>query len=302
MSLNNAKWQSFKQDINLIDFACSYGYVINKKKSTKQSVCLSKANEDKIIVSRKNGVWVYFSVYDTNDSGTIVDFVKHKLQKSYTDTFALLENWKGELTEMNTNYYVNESSSYEQKRVKQVFSGCKTIDSHPYLAKRGIYSEILRSHRFKDTIMVDRFGNIVFPQFKDNTISALELKNDKLHVFVKGSIKTLWQSNRFKSDTQLIVAETVIDALSYQSLFSLSDAFYIATSGSPSKNQLNLIALISRDFKQIMCIADNDTGGDMMYERLKAVVEHSETNCFVDRYSPQIRGEDWNDVLMNTIA
>jgi hypothetical protein len=294
-----SKWQFFKQEINLIDFACANGYVINKKKSTRHSVCLAKGNEDKIIVSRKNGIWVYFSVYDSTDNGTIIDFVQNKLQKSYMAIFEMLENWQG--TSSSKSYAVPETPVYNQNRVQKLFENCKPIEQHLYLSKRGIDKELLVSERFANTIYSDNFNNVVFPQYKDEAVSALELKNKQLHVFAKGSEKTVWQSNRFKTDTHLYIAETPIDALSYQALFSLSNAFYIATSGSPSKSQLDYIRNIIPDFEQTVCIVDNDTGGDRIFDRIEKMIGESEIGCRLNRHSPKKVNDDWNDVLQTKL-
>ena len=245
-----SKWHIFKEEINLIDFACANGYAINKKKSTKHAACLAKGNEDRIIVSRKNGVWVYFSVYDTSDNGTIIDFVQNKLQKSYTAIFEMLENWKG--ASVTSHYQMPETPVYNQKRIQNIFEKCNSVEHHSYLKQRGIDKKLIVSERFENTIYRDNFNNVVFPQYKDEKIAALELKNKDIHVFVKGSEKTVWQSNRFKTDTHLYIAETPIDALSYQALFSIQNAFYIAISGSPSKSQLDYILDVMKDFQKVI--------------------------------------------------
>ena len=75
--------------------------------------------------------------------------------------------------------------------------------------------------------------------YKHKNISALEIKNDSIHVFVKGSEKTTWQSNRLENDTILVIAESAIDAMSYHIIHNLKSAFYIAVSGSFSKQALS---------------------------------------------------------------
>ena len=143
------------------------------------------------------------------------------------------------------------------------------------------------------------FNNVVFPQYKDEKITALELKNKDIHVFVKGSEKTVWQSNRFETDTHLYIAETAIDALSHQALFSIQNAFYIATSGSPSKSQLNHILKIIADFEQTVLIVDNDTGGNRICDRIEEMIGKSEIDCRLNRHSPASNGADWNDMLLS---
>ena len=291
-------WQSFKRNINLIDFAKSEGYEVEKKKSTIHSVCLSHRNGDKIIVSKKNGIWVYFSVFDDSDNGTIIDFIQHKIQKSYTEIFNFLRNWKG--FSGKNNYELEDTPPHDQIRIQRVFHKCILLRNHEYLNQRGLNKELLNSERFKGSIFRDRFDNVVFPHCKERKISALELKNSEIHVFVKGSEKTFWQSNRLENDDHLYIAETPIDALSYQALFSLKDAFYIATSGSPSKNQILSILKIINDFDKVTFIGDNDEGGDKLFNRLKKAIQENGMKSIIKRHSPEQYGYDWNDVLVNS--
>lgn len=291
-----SNWQLFKRNINLVDFAITHGYLVNKKKSTKQSICLSDNNNDKIIVSRKNGIWIYFSVYDSDDNGTIVDFVKRRTQKNYAEIFSILSNWDG--TSNKNSFVLHENPFYDQKRVQKIFENCTPIQEHQYLNQRGTTKELLISKRFQNTIYTDSFNNVVFPHYKNGNIAALELKNSAIHVFVKGSEKTFWQSNRFATDNHLLIAETAIDALSYQFLFLLKDAFYIAIAGSPSQVQIKYILQTISKFKQVTLIIDNDAGGDKIFNRLQKALLENKIRTKIYRHSPQKRGCDWNNVLM----
>ena len=66
--------QKFKNEINLTEYAASYGYCIDKGSSSQSSATMRNSGGDKIIISRSiNGDWVYFSVKDDGDNGTVID-------------------------------------------------------------------------------------------------------------------------------------------------------------------------------------------------------------------------------------
>ncbi|PZQ43549.1 MAG: topoisomerase, partial [Micavibrio aeruginosavorus] len=67
---------AFKQSVNLSQYAAGHGYELDRKKSTRSSLVMRQASTgDKIIVSKKGTNWVYFSVSNDADNGTIVDFI-----------------------------------------------------------------------------------------------------------------------------------------------------------------------------------------------------------------------------------
>ena len=137
--------------------------------------------------------------------------------------------------------------------------------------------------------------------YKHKNISALEIKNDSIHVFVKGSEKTTWQSNRLENDTILVIAESAIDAMSYHIIHNLKSAFYIAVSGSFSKQQTKLIQDIINSFstlKEIRIITDNDNGGDRLYLKLEDVIKKVSNKNLAQRHSPKNKNDDWNSVLL----
>jgi hypothetical protein len=74
----------FKSRINLTEYASAQGYVLDRKHSSRNSVAMRGPSGDKVIIARdaRDGNWIYFSVTDEEDNGTIIDFVtrRHPLQ------------------------------------------------------------------------------------------------------------------------------------------------------------------------------------------------------------------------------
>ena len=290
---------TFKRDINLATFSAMYGYEVDRKKSTKTSIAMKSGN-GKIIISKKGSNWVYFSVFDETDSGTIVDFVANRSRKTIPDIGMFLSEWLG-LGEIPIPTYQIENQSYDQDRVKAIFRKCKPIASNLYLESRGLSTELLNSWRFQGRVLIDRHGNIAFPHFSDREVCGLELKNRQRGVLVKGSQRTFWRSNSRRSDKTLVVTEAVIDSLSYQQLFQLDDAMFLATGGGVSANQCQLLTRMlneTQHIERVLIATDNDSGGDRIAKRLLETVHKSQFNGSTSRHRPLHDGDDWNDALL----
>lgn len=301
--MNSSNFNDLKQNINLISYAASLGYTIDKEKTTRHSAVLKNKQNDKIVVSKKNGIWVYFSVSDDGDNGTIIDFIKNRTSLELGEIGKSLEGFNPDIVALNNDVSINEQF-YDPERIERVFNNCKVIASHQYLDGRGIRTDIISSNRFKGTIYTDTYNNVAFPHFKKKKICGLELKSNDFSLMVRGSEKTLWRSNFNKADEALIIAEAPIDALSYQTLFSLEKAFFVATSGGVSNGQIELIDYTlntSPNIKKITVIADKDEGGDRLFKKLETHLLPAIEKEQIKRHSPKTQGEDWNDELMQKL-
>src|SRR5215469_17197064 len=90
---------AFKREIDLRQFAASFGYEMDRRESWRGSTVLRRGG-DKIVVKRnRDGHYVYFSVRDDSDHGTIIDFVQHRLRLSLGDLRKELRPWIGRQVE-----------------------------------------------------------------------------------------------------------------------------------------------------------------------------------------------------------
>jgi hypothetical protein len=290
---------AFKREINLATFASEYGYKLDRKKSTKTSIAMKSSN-DKVIITKKGGKWVYFSVHDDSDSGTIVDFVANRSGKSIAEIGTLLSQWSGLGRASLPSYSVTEKK-HDVARVRAIFARCKVIDHDAYLESRRLGRNILGSPRFKGRIYRDRHGNLAFPHYSNGKICGLELKNTDRGLLVKGSQKTFWRSNTRKTDTTVIVTESVIDALSHHLVAKPCNSFYLATGGGVSSRQCGLLIKLLESSEKIIDVivaTDNDPGGDRIARKIFEAVDRSLYNGKIIRRRPKGRGSDWNDLLM----
>ena len=295
-------FKDIKKNIDLVQYATSMGYIIDKKKSTTSSIALCKDKSDKVIISKKNGIWVYFSVYDDSDNGTIIDFIKNRTDRSIQEIGMELQKWSGlnlPIPQQNSPF-LNEKC-YKSERIEKLFNHCRIAYKNDYLKGRGLSHQVLHSPRFCGRVFQDDFKNAVFPHFKEGKICGLELKGKGISLFVRGSEKTLWRSNHLMEDDRLIITETPIDAMSYAILHPLGNDFYIATCGGFSQKQVEIVQKFVSEFSwinNIVLATDNDIGGDKIAHRLETIIKESSYTGKVSRHSPTERGCDWNDVLI----
>jgi hypothetical protein len=86
----------FKTTINLSEFAAR-GYALDRRASSVNSAVMRHPDGDKIVIARNeaSGAWVYFSVRDDRDNGTIIDFVQNRDGGSLGEVRKTLRAWLG---------------------------------------------------------------------------------------------------------------------------------------------------------------------------------------------------------------
>lgn len=306
---NRTELDSFKTDINLTQYAASVGYQLEPRASSKNSVTMRHADGDKIIVARDHDRhWVYFSVRNHEDNGTIIDFVLHRQGGSLGDIRRTLRPWVGappdDLVPPPEAYVPSlKPTSRNLLHVQKSYAAMSPLNGHhDYLEKdRNIPPHILTDPRFADRISRDQYGNAVFPHYDCEQLIGYELKNRGFTGFAKGGEKGLWCSNAGSEDTTLVVAETAIDALSYAAIFGPPAARFVSTAGQLSRLQKKLLLATfdeMPDHSKIILAFDNDHGGRDLFDQLDAVYAVEDRRECVLTYHPPTRdGEDWNDVL-----
>lgn len=302
----NHTFNAYKERIDLVNFAASYGYSIHKKKSTRHSVVMNHINGDKIVISKRNGIWVYFSVFDDNDNGTIVDFTLNRTAENYSQVLQELKQFDPtSLPDINQCKSTKlQEKKFDPERIARLFNMCSPIFESAYLTSRGISKNVLSDSRFVGRIFKDYYNNVAFPHFEKGAAFALELKNKDRGILVSGSKKTFWRSNIRPRDNTIVIAEAPINALSYFALKPLQEAFYVATSGSPSPFQFDcIIKSLSKlnRIKKAILIGDHDAAGIRFNEKFNNAIRQSINDIEIVKDMPKAEGFDWNDVLVDKL-
>jgi|GEM_PF-1537054 Toprim domain-containing protein/uncharacterized protein DUF3991 len=294
----------FKRDVHLVQYAIDrHGYQRVARKSSRTShVLRHAASDDKIVVAREaDGHWVYFSVRDDRDHGSIVDFIQRRDRSSLGQVRQELRQWLGtpRPDPGSTCRPATPTMSRDRKAATQGFAAAAFVDNSPYLNARGIRAETLQDPRFARSWKQDARGNVLFPHRDDDGLCGCEIKNLGFKGFSTGGTKAAWQSDRLPTDTTLIVTESAIDGLSYHQLHKLTTARYLSTAGSLSAHQHETLERIVGRLAPsttVVAAVDADAGGVKLAAQVEALcVGHP--IVFV-RHSPDpARGKDWNEVL-----
>jgi hypothetical protein len=300
----------YKSGINLGHYAASLGYELDPRKTTKSSLVMKHPNGDKVIISKRGSNYVYFSVSDDKDNGTIVDFIRKRTDKTFPEIGQELQKWVrgGGGISQNIPFASDiQSQEYNPERIKALFLRVKQIKGDDYLQNvRKIPLSTLQNQLFAGRIYRDFYGNVVFPNYDHTGVCGLELKNADKGVFVRGSAKGLWTSTiNLKAET-LIITESPIDGLSYCSLFPDTQNHgnvFASVSGGLRPHQVQLINDLIKKLPQLQKVilaVDHDQGGEKIEKTIREGVKNAGV-FFGDMLThvPEKIGDDWNEVLKN---
>lgn len=305
----------FKTDINLTEYAASQGYELVRAESSRNSVVMASGG-DKVVIARNqdSNHWMYFSVRDDDDNGTIVDFVlKRQEQENMGLLRKALRPWIGEsnapLRRPPVSAFAQQVERVNRDKAKVIeqYSQTRAIEGEqPYLQQgRTIPAETLQSPRFAGKIRIDERGNAVFPHADAGGLCGFEKKNRDFTGFASGGTKGIWSSAANKRDHTLVITEGAIDALSYFTLYRPAQARYISIGGAMNLEQPELIERAIGKLSEgatLILAFDNDAGGDELLTQVRAIAASAgRTDIQITDHRPPERGQDWNDVLRHRV-
>jgi len=302
----------FKREIDLRQFAATLGYEMDRRESWRGSTVL-RCGGDKIVVKRNhNGHYVFFSVRDDRDNGTIIDFVQRRQHLNLGAVRQTLRPWIGRPAAALPSFPKLAPASPDRVQVETEYRRMVKVLRHPYLEQvRGVPATLLGCPRFAGRVRIDSRGNAVFPHFDGAGLCGYEIKNQRFTGFAAGGKKGLWLSRSRPHDRRLVLTESAIDALSYAALFpDVEDqTLYASLGGKPNVQQPALVqALIARlpERSEIVAAFDADEAGRRLVNMLRLAVadvaETGRTDLTFKVHLPAQEGEDWNHVLQVTAA
>jgi hypothetical protein len=292
--------ERFKSEINLTEYAASRGYRLDRRESSRNSVAMRHpANDDKIIVARgePDRHWIYFSIRDPADRGTIIDFVQRRDRIELAAVRRELLPWLGgqHLSVAPDLYRPSVAArAVDRRRVLQTFDKAREASGSAYLASRGVRASTLSSVRFVGTFRIDERGNVLFPHRDRDGLTGFESKNQGWTRFSPGGVKALWTSHAFDDDRRLVLVESAIDALSFHQLHTEPNTRYASTAGAMSDHQRRLLAETLRALPpdiDVVLAFDRDAAGEKLAAEVRALAGADLAHAC----SPI--GKDWNDCL-----
>ncbi len=294
--------ESFKNGIDLRAYAAEQGYQLDRKESWRGSSVMRHPNGDKIIVKRaSDGHYVYFSVRQDNDNGSIIDFVQHRQNLSLGAVRKELRSWIGMPALKIPVFAPLEKTSKDRMRVEAEYAKMQVAPRHPYLEnERALPASLLGLDRFAGRVGMDARGNAVFPHFDQEGLCGYEIKNKGFTGFASGGTKGLWLSHGRPDDNRLVFCESAIDALSHAVLYPDERARYASIGGKPNPVQPELIrAAIARmpSGSEIVSAMDADEDGVKLAGVVRQAVELSGRDDLRFVLQEPFGFKDWNDEL-----
>ena len=292
-----------KIDVNLVEVAHLHGYRIFRPKTSVNSIYV-KSDNDSLIIKRDSDLhWVYMSVHDSNDKGSIIDFMmkRHSGLNFKAAIDQIGREYLGaalpvpvEVKELDVKATVKDRVAVERK-----IKNMRVSRVNKYLLSRGVTEVVQNSTRFIGTILCDHYNNAVFPHVDNFGICGAEIRNFEFKGCPKGSGKGVWLSNCSEHDTQIVVVEGGIDALSHFALVKSNNRRYLSIGGEPSpgawKCVKRMIEMASDNGIEPISAVDNDKAGDDLHSKLIGHVGNT-----VTRVRP--KGKDWNVDLIKSLT
>lgn len=293
--------EQFKTDVNLPELAATRGYALDLRASSRNSVVMRHPDGDKIIIARFEGSthWVYFSVRDDRDNGTVVDFLQNRGAGSLGMVRKTLRDWLGTSRPVSQlPLFVQELQPVSRDRAGVIAEWEKAAPcaALPYLTGRGLGPEVLALPQFAGCVRVDHRNNALFPHYDKEGLCGFEVKNKGFTGFASGGAKGLWFSQAKTTDGRLVLVESAIDALSFHALFGDQHTRYMSTGGELNPQQPVLLRGAMEKLHpsaEVVLGFDDDEGGDKIAQEVEAVAPAGRK---LVRMRPE-GGKDWNQVL-----
>lgn len=313
-----------------MDLVLTLGYQHNRAKSGSDPEkgkfhtfdYKGKPTLDQVIIYKAaSGDYLYFNRADDRDKGTVIDFIKHRLEHPRIPGImpepgkniwaSVIANAKRFLNLPEQQRHVSQNLQQQAQPVQRsdryipdFLQQTSPLTDTSYLNARGLTNETLASPPFAGRILnhvhagtsktgqAYRFVNTAFPQVYKDSIVGLEIKANGFRGTAANSLNSsaLWLSNATPKTNALIVAESAIDALSHYQLKQPNNALYASTSGQLTDNKVAEIKRLveNMNLKKVCLAFDNNLEGHQFDTRLIAGLARPETPMSIARTLPSL--------------
>ena len=293
----DAELEAFKRDVNLTDYAMSRGYELNRKESSRASSVIENPDGDKLIVAKDtDSHWIYFSVRDDSDNGSVIDFHQNRTGQNLGRTRQALRPWVNKVSEGGTYTQLEIATPTDRQQLLREYHRSEPVTEHAYLESRGLTKEVMGNAIFHARIRTDQRTNALFPHFDANGFCGFEIKNHEFTGFSRGGEKGLWVSRAVGKKKCLVLCESAIDAVSYGVLYGTRGISLASTGGAWSEKTGELLQRLAElpKVEQVILGFDNDEDGDHHAEKARKVLEASGKELVREKPDGV---DDWNKLL-----
>jgi hypothetical protein len=156
--------EAFKSRIDLQRYAASLGYEKDKRESSRLSTIMRNGGDKIIIKLNGDGHYLFFSVRDDRDNGTIIDFLQRRRRMNLGEVRKTLRPWIGRPPVEVPVFPALKRSSKDRGLVEVEYVRARDASRHPYLEnERHLPPALLGSSRFAGRIRIDKRG---MPSFR----------------------------------------------------------------------------------------------------------------------------------------
>lgn len=297
-------FQKIKEQVELPELLTHFGYNLKKGEHLGKGKWHVFEGDDTLVVFKgRGGDWMYFNAQDDRDKGSVIDWMKHRvnsgriagiaqppgrnLWQSVNDHFRTYLNLPEEQRPRLDLPPIVETAPGE--KFHSIYSQhCRPLENTAYLEGRGITKSTIENPQFAGRILnqlhtVQREGmppktfvNTAFPAYHEGRVVGLELKGEGFKGQAPESqfTRSLWLSKQPEGGpvTALVVSESALDTLSYAQLHPNEKALYASTAGTLTQNKIfELKRLLGEEqIPSIRAAFDNDTQGHHFDTRLLA--------------------------------
>jgi hypothetical protein len=301
----DAELDAFKTQIDLRLYAAAQGYQLDPRESWRGSAVMRLGGRggDKIIIKRNsNGHYVFFSVRDDADNGTIIDFIQKRQHLSLGGVRQALRPWIGRPPSPALPLFpAMEKVGKDRRQVERAFAAMDPDAERPYLTvTRGLPSGLTQVPRFRECARLDAHGNVMFPHFDEHGLCGFELKNRDFTGFAAGGDKGLWVSNESPRDRRLVFCESAIECLSHATLFPDLATRYASIGGKPNPRQPALITTAVTKMpasSAIVAAMNADPDGRALVEIVRVAFDRAALASRSFTVQEPTAHNDWNDAL-----
>lgn len=315
MESRTVELERFKIEINLPRFAAdAFGYVqVKRKSSANSSFMFCESTGSKVAIQKDTDRhWTYWSITDASDQGgSIIDFVKHRTGENLGHIRKRLRPYLNSPSLLSSRPQLRDIP-LDLKPIgrdvlglrKQFARECTPLKSglHRYLQNdRFLEAAKLNQPPFRNALFVDKRNNVVAPHYDHSGLTGWELRNANFKGFSPKGYKSLWFAGPGREERKsLVLAEAMLDAVSYGILHPDKQACYLSVGGSLSPSQRQLLEDAFRKLPQLGAViiaADNDQAGGVFAQDCFEILQQSGRSDLQFRTHSPEHLKDWNDVL-----
>ncbi|UZS00027.1 toprim domain-containing protein [Chondrinema litorale] len=290
-------WQYFKENVSIIQLAESLDYKFNRAKGNGKKIEFCHEYENNVIITKPSTsqVEMYFTRHNDLDRGTVIDFVRHRLDKfnvSYaTETNGInqvLSHFAGipfDFTENTHNLNLRRRDINKFKANDYQIKNATIKDLSYLLHGRKLSAKTLGvflSHICTIQKNESPYTNIGFPYKEPNSdaLKGMEVVNYNWHQHARGSDKTnaVWIADLSNGGivTDIFFGESAIDVMSFYELnkqrINKASSLFVSTGGGLSAKQISNV-LDAFPFAKIHTVFDSDLAGNLYDIRVAAIKE-----------------------------